>query len=446
MRFGAPLGSLVGNGGIYEMKKALSLILALILMLSMAVTASAAPNSGTCGSNLTWTLTNGVLTISGTGDMTDFSKNTPAPWQSVRDDITKVEVRSGVTSIGSRAFAGCSNLLFAQLPASIERIGDYAFSTTSLAHCPLRDGVTTIGAYAFQYCDMGAVTIPDSVTEIGWYAFEGCNNITRVTIGSGLKSIPKYAFKECKSILFVNIKSGVEIIDHSAFSYCYDLQYLAIPRSVTQIGGSAFFTDFDLKSVYYGGSAEDWAKIGYKDNKEVHFIEAGNGEIKNAKLHYNSTMPAQIAYEATQTITVDGKRVELQAYALLDDNGYATNYFRIRDIAHILNGTNAQFAVDWDNLVKITKHTPYTPNGSELNAPFSGNQYYYVSDTATFSFWQDGEPIYISGLDSIVLLDANGGGYTYYKLRDIGKRMGFYVNWAVEDGIIIDSTRGYEEN
>lgn len=66
------------------MKKVISLILALTLMLSMAVTASAESGSGTCGDNLTWTLQNGVLTISGTGDMTDYDGNAVSPWKEIR--------------------------------------------------------------------------------------------------------------------------------------------------------------------------------------------------------------------------------------------------------------------------------------------------------------------------------------------------------------------------
>ena len=54
---------------------------------------------------------------------------------------------------------------------------------------------------------------------------------------------------------------------------------------------------------------------------------------------------APIAYASTQTVTIDGAPVELPAYALLDENGYATNYVKLRDVASLLNGTAAQFEV-----------------------------------------------------------------------------------------------------
>ena len=62
--------------------------------------------NGTIG-NLTWTLNNGVLTISGNGEM---NVGSPAPWQSYRSFISQVVIGNGVTSISSYAFNGCSGI------------------------------------------------------------------------------------------------------------------------------------------------------------------------------------------------------------------------------------------------------------------------------------------------------------------------------------------------
>ena len=58
------------------------------------------------------------------------------------------------------------------------------------------------------------------------------------------------------------------------------------------------------------------------------------------------------AIASTQTVTVDGKAVEFQMYALADANGNLTNYIKLRDMAYILNGTKAQFSVGYDNASK----------------------------------------------------------------------------------------------
>ena len=99
-----------------------------------------------------------------------------------------------------------------------------------------------------------------------------------------------------------------------------------------------------------------------------------------------------------------------------------------------LNGTAAQFDVGWDGSVTITTGRAYTPNGSELSTPFSGNRGYQQSNAATRV---DGRQV--SSLNAIVLTDDNGGGYTYYKLRDLGNALGFTVDWSAERGIFIET-------
>ena len=98
--------------------------------------------SGTCGANLTWTLTkDGVLTISGEGEMFSFtlvvsplsitpmSEDTEsAPWGEYTALIAKVIVKDGVTSIGDNAFAACENLKEIEIPETVTAIGDNAFS------------------------------------------------------------------------------------------------------------------------------------------------------------------------------------------------------------------------------------------------------------------------------------------------------------------------------
>ena len=63
----------------------------------------------TCGENLTWVLTDGVLTISGEGDMYDYSSNS-MPWSSSKNSITEIVIEDGVTSIGHKAFYECTSL------------------------------------------------------------------------------------------------------------------------------------------------------------------------------------------------------------------------------------------------------------------------------------------------------------------------------------------------
>ena len=148
--------------------------------------------------------------------------------------------------------------------------------------------------------------------------------------------------------------------------------------------------------------------------------------------------PAKTAYASTQSVKVDGVAVEFQMYALKDEKGNDTNYVKVRDVAYALNGTAAQFNVGWDGAVNLVTGQAYTANGSEMSTPFSGNRSYQDSTAATNV---NGSA---AALDAILLTDDAGGGYTYYKLRDLGQALGFNVSWSAELGVYIETDKPYE--
>ena len=147
--------------------------------------------SGTCGDNLTWELTaDSVLTISGTGTMTNYSSSSSrAPWYSNRSFIKSVVIEEGVTSIGNYAFNACSGLASATIPNSVTSIGSYAFyGCSSLTSATIPNSVTSIGSSAFNGCTgLTSVTIGNSVTSIGSSAFYGCTNLKTVSNNSSLE-------------------------------------------------------------------------------------------------------------------------------------------------------------------------------------------------------------------------------------------------------------------
>ena len=141
--------------------------------------------SGTCGDNLTWTLDDaGTLTISGTGEMTNWSTYANVPWYAQRESIKKAVIEDGVTSIGGDAFYNCTGLTSVTIPDSVTSIGSLAFcDCTGLKQITIPDSVTKIGNGTFEYCrELKEITIPASVNSIGTYAFFGCTNLSDITI------------------------------------------------------------------------------------------------------------------------------------------------------------------------------------------------------------------------------------------------------------------------
>ena len=129
-------------------KQLLLLVMMLLPMVAMA------DDSGVCGDNLTWTFveSTGTLTIRGTGAMNDY-KYDERPWFYYRNDIVKLIIEEGVTSIGNHAFDGCNGLTSITISNSVTSIGEWAFSACS--------GLTSI-------------TIPNSVTSICDDTFQNC--------------------------------------------------------------------------------------------------------------------------------------------------------------------------------------------------------------------------------------------------------------------------------
>jgi len=129
------------------MKQIYILLIALLMGLS-----AKAESSGTCGANLKWHLTNdGVLTITGKGEMYDYSFNYSTPWR--YSVVKRIIIGDSVTTIGNSAFRDCRTLTSVTIPNSIKTIGDEAFlDCSSLTSVTIPNSVTTIGDEAFYLC------------------------------------------------------------------------------------------------------------------------------------------------------------------------------------------------------------------------------------------------------------------------------------------------------
>lgn len=146
--------------------------------------ALAGASSGKCGNNVSWTLDDdGILTISGTGDMWDWSGTGDiTPWDAVKDQIESVNIESGVTSIGGFAFENCYSLKAVTIGDSVTTIGSGAFyNCTSLTSITFEGDAPTFGiaftyVTATAYYPAGNSTWTDSVMQdyggdITWKTF-----------------------------------------------------------------------------------------------------------------------------------------------------------------------------------------------------------------------------------------------------------------------------------
>lgn len=254
-------------------------VLCLILpMVSGTASAVEVVDSGTCGENLTWTLSDqGVLTVSGTGPMAELS-GVQYPWYDHRGSITSVVIENGVTSIGSYAFESYQNLISATLPDSIVTIGKSSFYyCKKLESLELGTRLEAIGSLAFGSCyALKYIEIPESVFSIKKDAFEYCAGLIAFSVDpenacfsnddagvlfdkdqttliqapgsiSGDYSVPdsvmtinSNAFSNCDQLIDVTIGTHVRKIGERAFDGCDALETVSVSASVTEIGDHAF--------------------------------------------------------------------------------------------------------------------------------------------------------------------------------------------------------------
>lgn len=149
-----------------------------------------------------------------------------------------------------------------------------------------------------------------------------------------------------------------------------------------------------------------------------------------------STLPLYTtANRATSDIYVNGKKINLDAQGI---NG--SNYFKLRDIAYVLNGTEKQFNVGWDNVSKTIALTTNQSYAGE--APTFFPDYYYIGTGPTAK--RTDSPILVNGLQK-ELNAYNVAGSNFFKLRDLGQTFDFYVGWdPATQSVTIDTTRGYQ--
>ena len=201
------------------------------LLAAFAVTAEAeiVKDYGDIGNGLTATLDDqGVLTIIGSGDMSNWKYSGAAPWAS-DSSLVKSVVGENVTSVGSFAFIGLGGIKSVSFP-KVTAIGNFAFQDcSSLAEVSLPSAVS-VGNSAFQMSDYGgtalvSLSLPKAVT-IGQGAFNGCSLMEEITLPSAT-TIGYHAFWRCSKLSEISLSSATSI-GSGAFYECSSLKTLTV--------------------------------------------------------------------------------------------------------------------------------------------------------------------------------------------------------------------------
>ncbi|MBR5157361.1 MAG: leucine-rich repeat domain-containing protein [Clostridia bacterium] len=323
------------------MKKFLLILLLMIYVFVSIFAISTYAANNTCGANLTWSLTDGVLTISGEGEMANYTARGSAPWNS--SYVEKIVINDGVTSIGDYAFAHCVNLTEIVFGSTVASIGTKAFfDCYTMEAITIPKNIKTIGNNAFDCCyALKKVTIENGVTTIGAYAFQNCTGLTDITIPKSVGAVSAFSFFCCESLKNVVINNGASSIDNSAFYDCKSLESITIPSSVTKIDYYAFYNCRNLKNVYYIGTESSWNEIA---------IKSYNTNLLNATIHFQDLAESGISIDlAENIITINTPNAALSAIIPVVMYNNTDGVIDIKYVPIALNAGKNEIASPYDN-------------------------------------------------------------------------------------------------
>ena len=274
---------------------------------------------------LTWSLRDGVLTISGTGYMIQYLSGNKPGWYEDRDKIKSIIIMPGVARIGSHAFDDCTNVNTIIFYGSKPSFGFTPFTgVTANAYYTPDETWTNLPNYSdatitwiesngqcgdnlfwridenkiihitgtgdmYDYPgnfslpwykwadDIVGVEIASGCTSIGEGAFYSCSKIESVTMPSTVKTIGKNAFYRCSRLSSINLSSSLTNIGESAFYYCYALSEITIPDKVTVIDETAFMGCSSLKSVVIPDSVVTLGLRAFAQCSSLEYVEIGKG-------------------------------------------------------------------------------------------------------------------------------------------------------------------------
>ena len=170
-------------------------------------------------------------------------------------------------------------------------------------------GFSGYGEMAFRNSNIlkPDTVIPDTVTSIGSQAFYKCDNLTSLTIPGSVETIPYGMAANCANLATVTVGEGVKELDSRCFSFDPSLEAVYLPSTIEYIGLNAFSGASNNLTIYYNGTAAQWAAIGGKASQwtpNVVFAVPETEELQAASVTLSWTSKPYNGSVQKPTVTV----------------------------------------------------------------------------------------------------------------------------------------------
>lgn len=271
--------------------------------------------------NITWKLTkDGTLYLSGKGEMPNWvvdpgyfeeiHRHINTPWIGYKNQIKKVIIDTGITTISEGTFSDYRNLKNVILPNGVTKIEDEAFGDCiSLEKVNLPDSLVTLER-AFPNCrELNNIKIPDKLKSIGQSCFYACISLTYIEIPDSVETIGTCAFYGCKNLKSIKLSENITRIDGRIFGSCARLESIEFPKKVRALGDWLFAGCTSLKTLYFTGDkviyedtlydgstykADPWA---FFEGKVTAYYPADNDTWYNVESDYKNDNVIWVPYD-----------------------------------------------------------------------------------------------------------------------------------------------------
>lgn len=306
------------------------------------------------------------------------------------NSLTNLTLSSKVTSIGESAFRNCSNLkdvryyiyddlatyiqkghpafyvncgikyywnnqeiTTLEIPTSVTSIGIHAFyGCNGLTSIEFPSNLSSIGDWAFASCrGLTSVNLPSSITKMGEYVFCKCKNLSSVKLPSEITAISEGTFAGCISLKNIELPAGINSIDEYAFNGCSNLQDINLPSGITTISSGAFW-GCNLTNVILPSAL---TSIG-----DIAFVNCSN--LANVTLSSNITSIGRAAFsdcKSLKNLTISKDVTSIK------DIRFNNDYEDLELESVYVAWQNPIEAGSFFNRIKISNCTLYVPQGTK---------------------------------------------------------------------------------